>query len=368
MIEPILRSLADIEPEEVRWLWPDRIPAGAISLIAGAPGAGKSFATCDLAARVSTGTAFPDGSPCEPGDVLLIACEDDPAMTMRPRLDALRADAGRITLLEGVRATGGSGKAVEVLFNLSDADLLERTIQSLEQPRLVIVDPIGNYLPGKVDAYRDNEVRAVLAPVAEVARRTGVAVVIVAHNRKSPAASADDTVMGSRAFTGIARAVHHVMPDPDDPARRLFLPGKCNLAKPPPGLAYRITGEPARIEWASEPVRWTADDAMAANAGGNDRSALQEAKEWLLDFLADGPKPAREVKEQARKDGISDATLNRAKEALGVTASKQGFKGGWVWSLPGANPKAPEDAQDPYLSTFDAPSRLNGSHFTDAPF
>ncbi len=68
---PILTCLADVEPRPVSWLWPGRIPLGRITLLVGRPGEGKSFLTTDAAARVTTGTPWPDGSDCPQGSVIL---------------------------------------------------------------------------------------------------------------------------------------------------------------------------------------------------------------------------------------------------------------------------------------------------------
>lgn len=368
MAEPILKCMADVQPELAEWLWAGRIPLRHLTLLAGRPGIGKSFTTCHMAATVSTGRAWPDGPPCPRGDVLLISGEDDPATTIRPRLDAHGADLSRITLLQGVRASTGEEGATEVLFELSDSGILEDAIMRLDQPKLVIIDPIGSYLGSKTDAYRDNEVRGILAPIAEIAKHLNVAVLVVAHNRKSGAASADDTVMGSRAFTGIARSVLHVMPDPDNADRRLVLPGKCNLARPPSGLAYKITGDPPRLTWSDDLVGWTADSAMAALGTGEDRGALVEAADWLRDFLEPEPRPASEVFEKAKNAGHSKATIQRAKGALGVSPQKQSFNGPWVWALPDSTSKPAEDAQCSPSSIFELPPRMNGVPFTDAPF
>lgn len=54
-----------IEREQIRWLWPARIPLGKLTLFVGNPGTKKSLATIDVAARISTGRAFPDGTPSE---------------------------------------------------------------------------------------------------------------------------------------------------------------------------------------------------------------------------------------------------------------------------------------------------------------
>src|SRR3990172_9830306 len=51
----IYRNLSDVEPKEIPWLWPSRIPRGMLTLIIGDPDEGKSYMTLDLSARVSTG-------------------------------------------------------------------------------------------------------------------------------------------------------------------------------------------------------------------------------------------------------------------------------------------------------------------------
>jgi hypothetical protein len=100
----ITRCIADIEPKPVRWLWPARIARGKVTIIAGNPGLGKSQIAASIAAVVTTGGLWPvDGATCEPGDILFLTAEDDAADTLRPRLEAARADLARIHIIEGVR-------------------------------------------------------------------------------------------------------------------------------------------------------------------------------------------------------------------------------------------------------------------------
>ena len=49
------RLLSEVQPEEVEWLWPGRLPLGKLAVLDGDPGLGKSVVTLDLAARVSAG-------------------------------------------------------------------------------------------------------------------------------------------------------------------------------------------------------------------------------------------------------------------------------------------------------------------------
>jgi hypothetical protein len=201
---------------------------------------------------------------------------------------------------------------------------------------LVIIDPIGSFIGARVDAHRDNAVRGVLAPLAALARRTGAAVLLVAHQRKGNALHADDLVLGSRAFTGIARSVLHLMRDPDDDDRRLVLPGKINLSHPAPGLAFSIAGDPPAVRWEDDPVTLTADSILAAHAerGSGRRTERDDAEDWLRCFLSDGARTAREVEHEAREAGVSIGTLRRAKASIGVVSLKSSFGGQWEWMLP----------------------------------
>ncbi len=158
---PILTCLADVEARAVSWLWHGRIPLARITLLVGRPGEGKSFLTTDIAARVSTGSMWPDGSLCPRGSVILISAEDDPADTIRPRLDAHSADVRRIHLLSAVQRVGDNGQ-YERMITLADVDAIETALIQLTDCRLIVVDPIGSFLGGKTDAHRDNEVREVL--------------------------------------------------------------------------------------------------------------------------------------------------------------------------------------------------------------
>jgi putative DNA primase/helicase len=308
---------ADIEPQEVAWLWRERIPLGRLTVLAGRPGVGKSFVTIDFASRVSTGMAWPDGSVNESaGGVLFFAAEDDPADTIRPRLDAAGADSERVYYCRNV-----------------DLTEIESRIDRVPDCRLVIIDPIGSYLGRHVDAYRENEVRAVLEPLAEVACRRNIAVILVAHTRKAWASFADDSVLGSRAFVGLARAVWHVTKDPHDRTRRLFLPGKSNLSRETSGLAFWIAPDPPRVQWLGR-VDLQADDLVVEEpTRGRKSEARNAAVDWLRTLLRDGAMSVQEIRKAAREAGFSWRTVRRASEMLPIERRKKSFDGGWEWRL-----------------------------------
>ncbi len=337
--EPILQCFADVPPSSVRWLWPGRIALGRLTLLVGRPGEGKSFLTTDLAARVSTGRPWPDGSEGVSGSVIFICAEDDPSDTLRPRLDAHGADVRRTHLLSMVRKTTSEGRTYDAAFTLSDVGPLERSLQMHPDCRLVVVDPIGSYLGSGTDAYRDSDVRLLLDPVARLAEQYGPAVLLVAHRRKNATvAHADDLALGSRAFTGVARSVWHLTRDAKNRDRRLLLPGKNNLAAEGRGLAFTIAGDPPAVCWQTDPVDMTATEALAAETAGNennsDRTVRKEAATWLRELLADGPMAVTDVRRQAEDAGFNWRTVQRAKTDLHIRSHRDQVPGAWQWRLP----------------------------------
>ena len=130
----VLTCMADVEPRPVRFLWPQRVPLGKVSLVAGDPGLGKSFITISISGIVSTGGGWPDDPDyrAEPGDVVLLSAEDDLADTIRPRLDAHGADVRRVHVLE----TGTPARrASHAPFNLQvDLPRLEAASAATPQP------------------------------------------------------------------------------------------------------------------------------------------------------------------------------------------------------------------------------------------
>ena len=92
----VLMTLADVTPERVSWLWPGRLPAGKLVTLDGDPGLGKSTVGITFCAHVSTGRTWPDGTPCPPGDAVIVRrAEVGPmARTVDPEAAASWAAAG----------------------------------------------------------------------------------------------------------------------------------------------------------------------------------------------------------------------------------------------------------------------------------
>ena len=281
----VMRCMADIAPEKIEWLWLGRIALGKLTLIGGEPGLGKSQITAALAATVPTGGTWPcDEGRAPSGSVLILSAEDDAGDTIRPRLDAAGADVSAVHLISAVRHADGKGRRT---FNLqADLALLEAAIERIGNVRLVIIDPVSSYL-GKTDSHKNADVRGTLEPLGDMASRLRVAVVAITHFSKNASQSAINSFIGSIAFVAAARAAFIVTRDPDntDPARRLFVQAKNNLAADSGGLAFRveqrIVGKDivaSAIAWEGERIACTADEILSANREGSEKPSAPKPR------------------------------------------------------------------------------------------
>ncbi len=346
----ICPPIDEIECESLSWLWHRRIPMDKLVILAGPPGIGKSFLTLDMAARISNGTPWPDARDrsIDIGSTILLSAEDAPGDTIRPRLEAASADLTRIHVVEGVRVAGQDEPRA---FDLQrDLDLIAAKIDELgrrgQTVRLVVLDPLDAYLGDRIDSHRSPDVRRVLHPVSDFARRHSVAVVAVCHLNKTPSPQAMYRVLGSIAFVAAARAAWVVAPDKADRDLRLLLPLKMNLAKAAPSLSYKI--EDAQCRWDDGKVEVTADEVLAEPQPGDDApGALDQAVAFIREALKDGPQRAKEIDKDAKLNHVHARTLNRAKAALRVRSEKA--YGAWWWCLPGQTVKVANDPPDGFV-------------------
>jgi putative DNA primase/helicase len=347
----IVERADKITPRKLRWLWPERVPLGKITIFAGIPGEGKSLATVDVAARVTTRADYPDvANPLEPGEVLFIAEEDDAEDALVPRLIAAGADLSKIHIVKAVRFGGrvaDGGLRLDI-----DVAAIEQFVSEHTDIRLMVIDPISNHL-GNASMVDEQAVRGILSPLKGVAAAHDFAIVGVMHLNKKEGLSAIHRVGGAGAFIGVARASWLFARHQDQSGKRSMVPLKNNYAKQLDGLAYRIAEKPVQIEGANElipHVEWLgqsvmeADDLMAPPKQKR-TSSRTDANVFLEDFLAGGPQDATAVQAAAHTEGISERTLDRAKRELGIESRKNGSEG-WKWSLPAGSAKDANDGCD----------------------
>jgi hypothetical protein len=184
-----------------------------------------------------------------------------------------------------------------------------------------------------------------------------LAVLSTGHFSKS-AASSLVGMGGSVGFSAAARSILVFGVDPKDeqgahgPAR-VLAHAKCNVGRLQRSRKCRVLPhvldpfgdniETNRFD-LGEPCDGSADDLLRVDE--RRRSALAEAKVFLLGLLADGPQRASQVSELADAQDISAKTLNHAKTKLKIESEQRKDAEGkpeWWWKLPPEPP--PEDEE-----------------------
>lgn len=337
--------LSEVEREAVEWRWRGRLPAGKLTIIEGDPDAGKSYVSLAIATAVTTGAALPgDTENHPPADVLILTAEDGIADTVRPRAEDMGAELSRIEIVQAVREADGVDRHLTL-----DRDLLHLEDKLARGGfGLVIIDPLNAYVGGAIDTHRDAAIRSLLTPLAQLAERCRVAIIVIMHLTKSARDRAIYRGQGSIAYIAAARVALLVGKHPTNEGERVVMCIKNNLELYPPALAFEL--EDGRFVWKGESAL-TADALLAPEKGDEERSALDDAKGFLRELLAAGPVAAEEVRREANSAGVAEPTLKRAKAALGVQARRRqdgfgGAKGYWEWVLP---PQEDHDAQGGHL-------------------
>lgn len=384
-----LKRASDLKLEPVEWLWNGWLAAGKMHVLGGAPGTGKTTISMSLAATVSTGGRWPDGTRSIAGNVVIWSGEDDPADTLIPRLVLSGADLSRVYFIADIR----EGNERRSFDPAHDMEPLRRKLTEIGGVRLLVVDPIVSAIAG--DSHKNSEVRRGLQPLVDLASSMRCALLGITHFSKATGGRDPvERLTGSLAFGALARVVlvaaKHQEEGEDGRTVRLFCRAKSNIGPDDGGFEYDLHQAELKthpgifassVLWG-QAVEGAARELLAvADAAGDDGDGgtLADAKRFLADLLADGPLPVKVIQADATGAGYSWATIRRAQKALGIQATKQGGRFGsnqkqqWVWTLPAegvqgehleADPlkvfKNPEDAQQNKMGTFKKSEHLQG--------
>jgi putative DNA primase/helicase len=339
---PELIRLSDVVPKVLTFIRPGMWPRGKVVLLSGDPDCGKSQIVTDAMSRISTGASWPEGDqPAPKGTSILLAGEDDLADTILPRVMAAGGDPSKIVILRSKRGSDGKSRPI----SLADISTIEAALRRNPDAVLVGVDPLFSFLGGR-EANKNEQIRELLTPLADLAGRFNITILAINHLNKLIGGKAMYRSSGGLSFIAAARAAFLVTADPNDrDHRRLMLPVKCNLARRPLGLAYRIAevelpglGVLPRLEWERDPIRKTADEVLAAEIERPKALAKDRARGWIENLLAGGPVLADDVEKDREIRKIGRDAMYAAAEELGVIRDRSHFGGPVYWRLPSRHP------------------------------
>lgn len=361
----VLESFADMDWDIPTWAWEPEvngephgaIPVGSVALFAGRPGAGKSSGGRWIAAQVSRGT-LPGCWVGTPHSVAYIAGEESLKYNVVPSLVAAGADMEKI-LHPQVNFTAPDGETEPVAL-VPEKDMRELATMLVAQGvKLVIVDPLMEFMGTDSDVYKNNEVRAKLKPWSQLAEDIDGVVIAITHLNKSGNGDVVAGINGSSAFGEVARAVFGFAKDPDsEDGDRIMSQEKNSIGTEGAAWVYRIeghqitnaegkSGEFGTFVMVGDSDRTVGEVLRDASFGSGGDGGTGGVKDFVLDLLKgeDGAAPAAKIKSEVTEAGYSWKTVQNNRGKWGIETVQ--VAGGWVWSLTKSDPADPADPHTP---------------------
>ena len=318
----LLRLALTSEP-----VWEPYIPFGKVTIVQGNPGEGKTTFALRLAAACTTGGTLPGMKPLPPFQVIYQTAEDGLGDTVKPRLMEAEADLDRVLVIDEAKRE----------LTLSDERIEKAIVQN--GARLIILDPIQAYMGEKTDMNRANEVRPMFRRLADVAERTGCAVILIGHLNKAAGGQSAYRGLGSIDFRAAARSVLLIGRVKREPNVRVIVHDKSSLAPEGKPIAFCLDPETG-FSWIGE-YDITADELLSG-AGGNTATKTEQAERLILDLLADGKEFASEdIVKAAAEAGISERTVQNAKRNMGGILGARRVGGQWYNFIKKKQPPEP---------------------------
>jgi len=297
-----------VQPQEVTWLWQDRIPFGKISLVVGDSGQGKTTLAIDIAARLTTGRPMPfsDAEPIT-GNVIFQSHEDDLADTLLPRCISAGADTNRISSIE-----------TENLNIDEDCGIIEQHIKETGA-RLLVFDPLQSFMGRNADMCRITDVRRLLSNLGAVAARNNCAVLIIAHQNKAQGMKDLYRVFGSVDITATARSVLRISVSENDPDIKIISHIKSSVSRPCAPIYFRFADD-GSILYLDEYDEY--DEDFDTEEIPDDSSKRARATEIIYTMLTASPREGTAVYKACEEAGISHRTVERVKKELNVGSER----------------------------------------------
>ena len=319
--------MSEVDTQTVEWLWEPYIPFGKVTIVQGNPGEGKTTFALRLAAACTNRKPFPHMAVHEPFNVIYQTAEDGLGDTIKPRLMEAEADLDRILVIDESKQG----------LSLSD-ERIERAIRQTGA-RLIILDPIQAYVGEKTDMNKANEIRPMFRRLAEIAERTGCAVILIGHLNKAAGGQSAYRGLGSIDFRAAARSVLLIGRVKREPNVRVIVHDKSSLAAEGKPIAFCLDPETG-FSWIGE-YDITADELLSG-AGGNTATKTEQAERLILDLLADGKELASEdLVKAAAEAGISERTVQNAKRNMGGVLGARRVGGQWYNFIKKKQPPEP---------------------------
>ena len=371
--EKVLVTAEGIDPDRIDWIWEPYLPAGAVTLMAGAPGCGKSFLSIALAAELSRGRTPFHRRRTGKIPAAILSLEDDPARTIVPRLKACGADLGEIVIFDWRHPEADPLDSLSMREG-TEGELLRVLREGVRMHgiRLVIIDTLTAFTPARMDGHEAVAVRQMMKPLARFAAECGVGVLVICHARKRSSHDSTHgvqaTVLGSVDYVASCRSAVLVQKDPraEDGTAGIMTHAKCNFGPLGPSLSFSIGGDGWKWGEERQETAEEIEEALLArrdNRRTRDREERRERRraetrtrieERIRTYLEENPGEGistRELREniEARCDTIA-GVLNLMLEEGRLVRRRKG-KQKVLWHLAGNAQQERTNDEDKRLKT-----------------
>lgn len=308
----------------VKWLWPQWIPIGFITLLVGEPGSGKSFLALDWIRHILCSEPWPLTNVVpkvkQPCAIWVETESSQQLVTTRSESMNIPGD---------VLYMPGFGDDLLGQPDLMQEKDQQRVIQAVEElhPTLLVVDSLGGaHTSGE---NKIEEVRPMLDFLARLARDQKIPVVTAHHLRKRAQGDtievAMERVRGSSAFSAFARSIVAVEGEAGKAQNIRVI--KSNLAAKPGAISFEVKfnddGEPTGLSYAPyiKPSPKT--------------TKSQRCAIWIEGMLQGKPDGIRlnQLIQMAEPQGFTRQMLYTAKDLLNGNIAVQGDGKTAIWSM-----------------------------------
>lgn len=310
----------EVKMKVIEW-WEDCwIALGALTLLAGREGLGKSTIACYWAAVETLRGNY----------VIYLHSEDSREHTVVPRLRAAGADLSKVIFIDVETEYTTEGSVILPYDNDEiDALIAEYGVT------FIVLDAATSAMSANLSGKDDRDVRRFLEPLSQLAAKHNIVILGLVHFGKRDGADSGKLILGSIAWSQVARSVLSVALDPDS-GNIVVTNTKGNLAPKTRSAEARIRSTAITIDDTSTEIgvlEWLGETTADARdyLSGEDGQANRDVDEWLTDYLAEGRQKANEIFQAADANGFSKDQVKRAKKRVGARAVKDGV---WWWELP----------------------------------
>ena len=242
------------------------------------------------------------------------------------------------SLVRFLRAGGDSHRfaysaELQEHMTMTEDNLMDVIEQS--HAKLLIIDPFQAFLPEGTSMGSITKMREVFTALANVAKKTDVAIVLVGHLNKSEGSKDIHRGFGSADIAAAVRSILMVEMSKRDREKRWVKTIKSNFDESDYTPVKLVLDEERRLSFSDmdSDSSSTSDGSEGSDGADYHRpvTKIERAIIILETLLADGPVPVSEINEIMAEDGIGSKTTQRAKTRLG--AVQEYVDGVPVWLL-----------------------------------